>query len=164
MNAKYFIYLLSFIILAALGTVEGQENITWYSLEEAQQLAKENDKKVLIYAEAVWCSYCKKMEKEVFPEQEVIDSMAKYYYPVRVDIESDKELVFNGEIMTESQFAQKYRVRGTPTLFFIDKKGEILGAQPGFIPPDVFTNLLTFVGSDAHERLSFEDYSEQNKN
>ncbi|MGK7370571.1 MAG: thioredoxin family protein [Candidatus Halalkalibacterium sp. M3_1C_030] len=166
MKLRYFLYLLPLFALAAFSFYEGQkpEEITWYSMQEAQELATENDKKVLVYAEAVWCTYCKKMEKEVFPRQEVIDSISRYYYPVRVDIESDKKLIFNDQTLTGSQFAQKYRVRGTPTFFFIDKKGEILGAQPGFIPPDVFTNLLTFVGSDAHKRVSFEEYTEEKKN
>lgn len=164
MKARYFIYLISIIVLAAFSTYDKTEEITWYSMEEAQKLAAENDKKVLVYAEAVWCTYCKKMEKEVFPRQKVIDSLAKYYYPVRVDIESDKKLIFNEQTMTGSQFAQKYRVRGTPTFFFIDAKGEILGAQPGFIPYDVFTNLLAFVGSDAHKKVSFEEYTEEKKN
>lgn len=164
MNTKYITYLFFFFILTAFGTEKVDDEINWYSMKEAQQMAKENEKKVLVYAEAVWCTYCKKMEKEVFPRQEVIDIMAEHYYPVRVDIESDKKMVFNGETLTGSQFAQKYRVRGTPTFFFIDGGGEILGAQPGFIPSDVFTSLLAFVGSDAHRRVSFEDYVEENKN
>lgn len=164
MKVKYFIYLLFFMVITASGSISGKADITWYSFQKAQQLAGENDKKVLVYAEAVWCTYCKKMEKEVFPRQKVIDTIAEYYYPVRVDIESDKELVFNDQTMTGSQFAQKYRVSGTPTFFFIDKKGEILGAQPGFIPHDVFTELLAFVGSDAHKRVSFDDYRKENKN
>ncbi len=164
MKVKYFIYLLFFIVITAFGSISDKADITWYSFQKAQQLAGENDKKVLVYAEAVWCTYCKKMENEVFPRQKVIDTIAEYYYPVRVDIESDKELIFNEQTMTGSQFAQKYRVSGTPTFFFIDKKGEILGAQPGFIPHDVFTELLAFVGSDAHKRVSFEDYRKENKN
>ncbi|HKL17611.1 MAG TPA: thioredoxin fold domain-containing protein [Halalkalibaculum sp.] len=166
MKPRYLLYLLPLIALAAFSAYEGQkpEEITWYSMQEAQELAVENDKKVLVYAEAVWCTYCKKMENEVFPRQEVIDSLARYYYPVRVDIESDKKLVFNEETLTGSQFARKYRVQGTPTFFFIDKNGQILGAQPGFIPHDVFTNLLAFVGSDAHERVSFDEYTGENKN
>jgi thioredoxin-related protein len=166
MKPRYFLYLLPLFALAAFSLKGGEkpEEITWYSMQEAQELALENDKKVLVYAEAVWCTYCKKMENEVFPRQEVIDSLARYYYPVRVDIESDKKLVFNEETLTGSQFARKYRVQGTPTFFFIDKKGKILGAQPGFIPSDVFTNLLAFVGSDAHKRVSFEEYTEENKN
>ncbi|NGP75498.1 thioredoxin fold domain-containing protein [Balneolaceae bacterium YR4-1] len=169
MKLKYFLFLLPLVALVALGAYNGDEaeeaeGITWYSMKEAQDLAAENNKKVLVYAEAVWCTYCKKMENEVFPKQEVIDSIARYYYPVRVDIESDKKHEFNEETLTGSQFAQKYRVQGTPTFFFIDEGGNILGAQPGYIPPDVFTNLLAFVGSDAHERVSFEEYTEENKN
>lgn len=164
MKVKYFIYLLILIVITASASISNRADINWYSFQEAQQLAGENDKKVLVYAEAVWCTYCKKMENEVFPRQKVMDTIAEYYYPVRVDIESDKQLVFNEQKMTGSQFAQKYRVSGTPTFFFIDKKGEILGAQPGFIPHDVFTDLLAFVGSDAHKRVSFEDYRKENKN
>lgn len=153
-----------FISLAAFNSYVPADEISWYSLEEAQRLAKEHDKKVLVYAEAVWCTYCKKMEKEVFPKEEVIESLARYYYPVRVDIESDKKMVFNGETITGSQFAQKYRVRGTPTTFFINKEGQILGAQPGFIPADTFVTLLAFVGSDAHQNQSFDEYADANKN
>lgn len=163
MNSKYFIFAISFICFTAFTSFDSTTKIAWYELKEAQQLAKANDKKVLIYAEAVWCTYCQKMEKEVFPEQEVIDAMAEYYYPVRVDIESDKKMEFNGDVLTGSQFARKYRVQGTPTTFFIDKEGKILGAQPGFIPADTFLNLLTFVGSDAYQSVSFDEYLEQNK-
>jgi len=162
MKSKYFIFAISVFCFTAFTSVDNTANITWYDLKEAQQFAKENDKKVLIYAEAVWCTYCQKMEKEVFPQQEIIDTMAEYYYPVRVDIESDKKMEFNGEVLTGSQFARKYRVQGTPTTFFIDREGKILGAQPGFIPADTFQNLLTFVGSDAYQSVSFDEYLDQN--
>lgn len=152
------------IFLAAALPETTDEGITWYSLEEAQQLAREHDKKVLIYAEASWCGYCKKMEKEVFPKEKVIRSMEEYYYPVRIDIESTEKVAFNGNVMTGSEFAQRHRVRGTPTFFFVDKKGEILGAQPGFIPADVFEKLLSYVGSEAYNRVKFNDYMEENKN
>lgn len=159
MKRTKLIYLLPLLMaLTAFGGFERTENIIWYSLKEAQHLARENNKKVLIYAEAVWCTYCKKMEKEVFPRTAVIKSMNKYYYPVRLDIESEKKIEFNSEIMTGSQFARKYRVTGTPTTFFIDKHGEILGAQPGFIPADVFEQLLGYVGSDSYGEIEFEEY------
>ncbi len=140
------------------------EEIEWYSMEEAQQLAEEQDKKVLVYAEASWCGYCKKMEKEVFPREEVVQAMDKFFLPVKLDIESSEKLVFNGSEMTGSQFARRHRVSGTPTFFFIDKEGEILGAQPGYLPPDVFEKLLTYVGSDAYNRVKFDDYVKEDEN
>lgn len=163
MKPKYLIIAVSLLCFTAFSTISTTENITWYNLKEAQQLAQEDGKKVLIYAEASWCGYCQKMENEVFPRQEIIEAMAQYYYPVRVDIESNNKIEFNGEILTESQFARKYRVQGTPTTFFVDQGGKILGAQPGFIEAEIFKNLLTFVGTDAYQSQSFEDYLKQQK-
>lgn len=134
------------------------KEVTWYTMEEAQQYAEEQQKKVLIYAEAQWCGYCKKMNKEVFPKEVVQDSIQKYYFPVRIDVESDKKIVFNGESMTQQQFAHRQQVRSTPTIFFVDNSGEILGMQPGYMPVDVFNKLLSYVGSGAFGNVSFEEY------
>ncbi|MDR8391188.1 thioredoxin fold domain-containing protein [Aliifodinibius sp. S!AR15-10] len=143
--------------------IQEKAGITWYSLKEAQQLANTSDKKVFIYMEASWCGYCKKMENEVFPVKEVQDAMQEYFYPVRMDIESDKEITFNGTQMTKKEFASSIRVTGTPTHLFLDGKGEILGKQPGFIPADVFKSLLSYVGSDAFGQIKFEQYLNESK-
>lgn len=151
------------LLLFGMMTVIAQDTgVDWYELEEAQVLAKENDKKVLIYAEASWCSYCKKMEQQVLSESDVQEMMAKYFYPVRVDIESDKKLRFNEKEMTQQEFARQMRVTGTPTFFFIDREGSVLGAQPGFIPKDIYQSLLTYLGTDAYDEIGFEEYVNQN--
>lgn len=136
------------------------EGITWYTMKEAQHLAEENGKKVFIYAMAEWCGYCKKVENEVYPDSMVIGTLEKYYYPVELNIESDKVITFNGQTMTEKQFAYKYRIGSTPTFFFLTGKGEILGAQPGYIPSDTFNSLLAYVGTDAFKSKKFEEYLE----
>ncbi len=159
---KLFIpFTLTYFLVAAGFTAAfaQQENeVTWFTMEEAQQRAEEQQKKVLIYAEAQWCGYCKKMNKEVFPKEVVQDSLNKYYYPVRIDVESDKKLTFNGEPMTQQQFAHRQQVRSTPTIFFVNANGEILGMQPGYMPVDVFSKLLSYVGSGAFGSISFEEY------
>lgn len=151
-------------ILQPSGTADTDEEITWYTMEEAQKLAAEDGKKVMIYIMAEWCGYCKKMEKEVYPRTEVQKTLDAYYHPVMIDIESDNIIKFNDERMTEQQFARKYRVTGTPTHFFLNSKGEILGAQPGFIPADVFQKLLTYVGTDTYAEIKFEEYLKNEEN
>lgn len=150
------------ILLATCSNATAQsssaEGIKWYSLEQAQEQALKRDKKVLIYAEATWCGYCRKMDREVFPASEVINTMEKYYFPVRLDIESDRKIMFNGTEMTERQFAREYRVTGTPTTFFVNREGQILGAQPGFIPAEIFATLLTYVGTEAYTQVEFDQY------
>ncbi len=135
-----------------------QDGINWYTMQQAQKLARENQKKVLIYAGASWCVYCQKMNQEVFPEQRVIDSLTTYYYGVKVDIESRRPMIFNGTRMTQFQFARKHNIRATPTFFFVNSNGEIIGAQPGFIPADTFSHLLGYIGSDSYKKMEFGSY------
>lgn len=159
---KLFTTLILFCCLLAGGFVSAfaqeQGKLKWYSMEEAQKNAAEDQKMVLVYAEAQWCGYCKKMNKEVFPKEVVQDSISKYYYPVRIDVESDKKLTFNGEQMTQQQFSHQQQVRSTPTIFFISDRGDILGMQPGYMPIDVFNKLLSYVGSGAFGEISFDEY------
>ncbi|MEX0845544.1 MAG: thioredoxin fold domain-containing protein [Balneolaceae bacterium] len=130
----------------------------WKSMEKAQELAAENGKKVLVYANARWCTYCKKMEKEVFTLQDVQDITNEYFYLVWIDLDSDEQLTFRNQEMSQAEFGQVMRVTGTPTFIFIDEEGEIIAGQPGYIPGDIYTQILEFVGSDAYLVESFEDF------
>ncbi|WP_020404596.1 thioredoxin family protein [Gracilimonas tropica] len=131
----------------------------WKPLKEAQKLASENDKKVLIYGNARWCTYCKKMEKEVFPSKEVQERTEKHFYPVWLDIESQDSLSFRGKTMTHRQLAMGFRITGTPTFIFLDSEGEVIAGQPGFIPEELYLTILDFVGSDAYLDQDFGEFS-----
>ncbi|MEX0724370.1 MAG: thioredoxin fold domain-containing protein [Gracilimonas sp.] len=135
-------------------------SFNWKSMEDARQLAADEDKKVLIYANAVWCTYCKKQEKEVFSQEAVQDLTNEHFYSVWLDIESEEKMIFRGEEVTQMEFARAMRITGTPTFIFLDSEGEIIAGQPGFIPEDLFTQILKFVGSDAYLDQSFEEYAE----
>lgn len=163
MKAIYKIISLAVIcLLVPVATVSAQyTGVDWYEFKEAQQLAEKNGKKVLVYAEASWCSYCRKMEKEVLSKTDIQETMSQYFYPVRVDIESDKKMVFNGKEMTQQDFSRQMRVSGTPTFFFIDDEGSVIGAQPGFIPKDIYKSLLTYVGQDLQNQMQFKEYLKQ---
>ena len=148
------------LLVLLLGTLSAaaQQDIKWKSLSEAQELAKENDKKVMLFAEAKWCGYCKKMYSEVFPEKTVQDSLHKYFYPVKVDIESHQEVMFNGRSLTQRQLARQFRVSSTPTFIFLDQDGGTIGRQPGFLPKNIFDKLVAFVGADLTGKQSFKQY------
>ncbi len=132
----------------------------WKTMEEAQKLADENSKKVVVYANASWCTYCKKMESEVFTSKKVQQETAENFYPVWVDIESDEKMIFRGEEITQMQFAQAMRITGTPTFVFLGPDGEIIAGQPGFIPEEMYLQMLDFIGSDAYLKQSFGEFVE----
>lgn len=154
---KYWIGIVSFIVFLTPG-LAGAQTINWLSLQQAQAQAADNNKKVMIFAEAKWCGYCKKMNKRVFPKKSVVDSMSKYFYPVRLDIESSKKVIFNGKDITEKELALKFRAMRTPTTIFLDSQGKVIGTQPGFLPENIFDKLLAYVGRDLLSQLSFQEY------
>jgi len=158
------LFLLLWFLAAAAGVyaqeteVDKETDPVWYSLQEAQQMAKETGKKVLIFGMAEWCPYCRRMRTEVYPNKAVQDTLLNYFYPVIIDNESTEQVVFNGEEVTEQELAYALRLRSLPTHYFINAEGKVLGAQPGFLPADVFQKLLSFVGSDSYSTMKFDEY------
>lgn len=152
---KIFIFFSLFFVSSI--TASGQ-TINWLALEDAQSKASENGKKVLLFTEAEWCGYCEKMNKEVFTKEAVADSLQKYFYPVRIDIESDALVRFNDQDYTEKSLSRKFRALRTPTTIFLDSEGSVIGTQSGYIPPKLFDKLLAYIGSELYQNMTFEEY------
>jgi thioredoxin-related protein len=153
----------SYLTAQSTSGAQFKEGITWYKFEEAQKLAKKSNKKVLVFAEASWCTYCKRMKSEVFPKPDVQEAMTSYFYPVKIDIESERKLIFQNSKMTERQFSRKMRVSATPTFIFLDKNSSILGTQPGFLKHEIYRTLLTYIGTDAYQDQKFKTYLKEQK-
>ncbi len=132
----------------------------WFSLEEAQVKAKETGKNILLFGYAEWCTYCLKMRRESFPDSSVQKSIADYYYPVQLNGESEERVTWNGNEMPAKELARYLRLASFPTHYFINSEGEILGAQPGYIEPYVYSPLLNYVGSGAFGNMTFEEFFE----
>ena len=134
----------------------------WEDLEEAQRIAAESQKKVLIFGYAEWCTYCLKMRKESLPDSSVVDAISRYFIPVQLDGESKDPVVFNGTEYTKNQLARGLQLQSFPTHYFVDAEGGVLGAQPGYIEPDTYALLLRYVGSDAFEGITFDEFIKLN--
>lgn len=157
--------ILSSFVISATALAQGNETSTemkWYSMEDAQLKAEQEGKKVLVFGYAVWCTYCRKMDKEVYTDTTVQREISEHFYPVRLNTESDNIIVFNGEEVKEGELAAYFRLTSLPTHYFVDEKGEILGTQPGFLPSQVFNPLLKYVGTDAYARMSFDKFMDDN--
>lgn len=146
---------------AAAQSTDNSDFWDWHNLEEAQSQAESEQKKIFIFAEAEWCAYCKQMKREIFPQAKVQKLIEEHFYPVSIDIESNNAIVFNGNKMTEREFSREMRVSATPTIIFIDERGEVLGVQPGFIEEPVFISLLEYIGNNHMVEEDFEEFLER---
>lgn len=159
---KINIFKISALILFSFLLVEvvlGQSNSPQnYSLKEALEIAKESDKKVLIDVYAEWCPYCQEMHSEVYTDSRVIDIIESNFILVKINIESEEMVNYLGTEMTEREFALALQSTSTPTTYFMQGDGSLLGKQPGKIPAEMFSNLLKFVGSDAYLNQTFDEF------
>jgi len=131
------------------------------SLEQALRMAPQQDKKILIDVYAAWCPYCQRMHSDVYTDQDVLDAISDYFIWVKINVESDNKVKYMGTEMTEAEFARALNNRNIPTTYFLNKSGEILGIQPGYIEEGTFSNLLNFVGSNAFLNQTFDEYIQQ---
>jgi len=91
---------------------------SYVDFDKALASAKRDKKIIMIKAMSAYCHFCKKMDREVFSEKEVIDALAKDFIAVEIDVYKERlPLHLN------------YKV--TPTYFFIDGDGKILKTVPG---------------------------------
>jgi len=141
------------------GRVGGERDFDYYTMAKAQKLAESNDKKIIVDVYTDWCTYCKKLENETYPDDRIGQVVNEYFYVVRVNAESDEEIVYNGRKIKMSDFATLLGVSTYPSTVFIDKKGTTIGQQSGFMEVDVFEKLLAFVGSSAYRTMQFDEFS-----
>lgn len=109
MNYKIFLTTVLFIVVSLAQLIPAQLNaqdVEWTSIEHAQELSSEDNKPLFVFVEAEWCGTCKQMLANVFPEEKVKRTLNENYHPVSIDLDSEQKIIFNGEEMTEREFAR----------------------------------------------------------
>jgi thiol:disulfide interchange protein len=97
------------------------------SLDEAIVRARAEKKLVLVDMTADWCTWCTKMDEDVFTNARVQAALLGYI-PIKVD--ADKGGGRN--------VASRYRVSGLPTFLLVNGDGEVVGRFDGYLPVDAF--------------------------
>ena len=145
---NFYMALLLGIAVSISGTMRAEASqIRWYDYAEGTSLGKEQGKKVLLFFWADWCESCEKMKKETFVVPDVIAFLNKNFIPVKVDSENEKKI------------AAHYFVRGLPTTWFLNERGERIGSRPGFMSPDLFLSILKYMHTNSYREMSFSEFA-----
>ncbi|MFB3882606.1 MAG: DUF255 domain-containing protein [Armatimonadota bacterium] len=99
--------------------------IAWTEYESGIAQAEKQKKPVLMDFGASWCAWCKKLEKEVFPNKEVI-ALSQRFVCVKVDGDQRTDLT------------AKYGVDSYPTTVIVDYDGTELGRTVGYSPAEEY--------------------------
>lgn len=95
--------------------------------KKAQASAAKEGKPMLVnFTGSDWCHWCIKLEGEVFSKSEFQTWAASNVVLVKLDFPR-KSKQSQADKKQNSALAQKYSVRGFPTVLFIDAKGKVIG-------------------------------------
>lgn len=98
------------------------------SWKEVLAMAKATDKLVFLDAYTTWCGPCKKMSKDIFPQEEVGNYYNEHFVNVKMDMEKGEGL----------QVAETYKIQAYPTLLFIDGDGDLVHRKAGYMDAEEF--------------------------
>lgn len=105
----------------------------WHkSVVEGFAVAQKRSIPIIIDLYADWCTYCKVLEKEIFPEPSVMASMEKF---VKIRI--------NGE--EYPNLMDRYNVKGFPTILLLDKNGYYMTKLTGLPTKSMIIEKLKIV-------------------
>lgn len=123
------------------GTFTDSAGQVWYkNLETATEMAKKEGKYLLVnFTGSDWCVWCKRLSSEVFTKPEFMDFAMKNLVLVHLDFPKSKTLP-PGEESYNNSLAQRYGVKGFPTIFLLNGNGKTikkLGYEAGGAVPYV---------------------------
>jgi thioredoxin-related protein len=132
--------------------------ITWRSFDDGVALAGQTNKKLLVDVYTDWCSWCKKMDSEVYTDRNVVKLVHEHFVAVKLNAESDKSVTYHGRSFKESTLAHELDVTGYPTTIFLDEHATPITSVPGYSPAAHFANLLGFIGQDYYKSVTYQEY------
>lgn len=125
--------------------------INWLSFDAAQQQENTKKLKFILYFHADWCTYCHKLEKNAFSNQEVADYINNNFLPVMIDTMKDK------------QTPARFGVQGLPDIRFLTSEGDGIAKIPGYVSTKQLLTLLKFIFTDSYKTMSIKDFTKQQK-
>lgn len=126
----FILKLLLFTVLSIFCAIQGSatSNLNWHSdMEKARQLAADNNKYLLLdFTGSDWCPWCIKLDDKVFSTPEFAEFAAEKLVLVKIDFPKKKQLS-QKQALANQKLAQKYAVRGFPTVIILNSRGERVG-------------------------------------
>ncbi len=147
------------IVAVSIPSIIVAKEVTWHSFNEGIKIASQKKKPVIIDFYADWCMWCKVMERKTFSNAEVQRKLARNYVSIRIDMEKNESISYNGKTYTPQQFSSMVGVEGLPTIIFMDRNGKFVTRIPGFVKTDIFNVLLDYMVEECYSKqVTFKEY------
>ncbi len=130
----------------ALVLAKAGSGIDWEKYEAGLSKAQRTNKPVFLYFHADWCTYCRQLKQKTFSHKDVQAYLAENYISISVDTDKNPTL------------ANEWKVRGLPTLWFLEADGNPISNLPGYVEPDQFLNILKYIKTKSYDSMTFQEF------
>lgn len=159
---------LLFLFAGSLSGLAQEEKIKWLTIMEAEELCKKEPKPMIIDFYTDWCGWCKHMDKTTYAHPSVVTFVNNYFYPVKVNAESEDTLYFRGRTYaplkngnrTLSSLAVEM-LKGKlsyPTTVFLYDKENINLVVPGYLDVVKMEAFMVYFTENAYQSTSVDDF------
>lgn len=164
---KKYLLLLSVLLFAVqFGYAKSRKEIEWVTFEQLAELQATAPKKVLISVYTQWCGWCKRMDKQIFANEELAEYVNDHFYAVRLDAEDKNSINFKGNTY---HFNKEYKVNelaaallqgqmSYPSTIIMMEDMVNVETFPGFIELPIMEALLNFFGSNNVIKQSWQEF------
>lgn len=159
------------VLLCFTWQVSAQENkeIQWKTVEEVEALMAQEPKQVLVSVYTTWCSYCKKMDRTIYKNPQVIAYINTHFYAIKLNAEQAKSIQFQGKEHGLMQGNSRRPVNALaykwlqgqmsyPSTVFMDPGFKYPTVQPGYLNIIEMESILKYRGSKAYQKQSFDAF------
>ncbi|MFH1454423.1 MAG: thioredoxin family protein [Armatimonadota bacterium] len=101
----------------------------YYSFDKGQTEAKKLNKPMMVDFYTDWCSWCKKLDKNVYTDPKV-QTLAQRFVCIKIDADKNELL------------KQKYNIKGYPTVLILSPDGALITTILGYREPAAFAAAL----------------------
>ena len=172
MNARLVFILLISITLSAVSTGIAQEEIKWYTVEEAFEAGKKEQRKFFIDVYTTWCGPWRKMSATTLKHPVIVRVLNKYYYPIKLNAERRDTIVFMDSSFVSSVPANKrgphdfakFIVHGPkmvyPSLVFMNERAQWMQVIQSAMTPQSFEPVIKYFAQIklGQENLTYDDF------
>lgn len=114
----------------------------WQPLNAAIDQASNGEKYILVDIFEVGCQWCRKMSREVYPSPTIRAILDRDFVSVKINGNSDSLITYNGEEMTEKEFASRMGVTAFPFTVILDNEGNVIDRRRGYMDTQSLSRFL----------------------
>lgn len=149
----------------------GKDSVTpnWFlnsflDLQEDIDELRENNKRLMLYIHQDNCPYCHLFINKNLKNKKTKKLLQDSFGVVSVNMFGNKEITdIDEEVLSEKDFALKYKIQFTPTLIFYNELGEQVLRLNGYQNTKNFNLALDYIKNKREKLISFKKYISQNE-